>query len=387
MDASKFFEKFENSSRTNVSDLVQVGSFLEACGQLLEHEDLLPSSFNFGPENEDEEEKQKKSEIGQMMDVPDTTLNELEIVCSPEKLMSGTSADDMCFHDISSSLPKGGEHLMCLRLRKEEKVKRTAVHSNYHKNSFDIRHGAKDSQREIKGSKFLNHPQVVVSIVFLEKSIKCKVDREILVLPEQTLSVLLDKLVCVSDLQVPNEFSDTPDLPQDTRFKSLFKSSFFFIEDTFYNDRSDPLCTDLSQPIINWAQEHSVPGAESFRSADMDEITIGSLKVRLGYPYLYRHQGDCEHIFMFTDIRLLHNNDNQDLDAYPLVVYKHLRYLNTCQICNEHAAKWLTKEDTHISTDPGFFCERCFKMLHYNKDGQKKGSFLAYPYMDIGVYN
>lgn len=36
---------------------------------------------------------------------------------------------------------------------------------------------------------------------------------------------------------------------------------------------------------------------------------------RLGYPYVYLHQGSCEHVFFFTDLRLM---DAQDFPiGYP----------------------------------------------------------------------
>jgi hypothetical protein len=37
----------------------------------------------------------------------------------------------------------------------------------------------------------------------------------------------------------------------------------------------------------------------------MEDATFGDLAVRIGTPYLYVHQGDCQHIITITDIRLL----------------------------------------------------------------------------------
>ena len=35
----------------------------------------------------------------------------------------------------------------------------------------------------------------------------------------------------------------------------------------------------------------------------MEDTKFSDLKVKVGYPYLYCHQGDCEHLVLITDIR------------------------------------------------------------------------------------
>lgn len=49
--------------------------------------------------------------------------------------------------------------------------------------------------------------------------------------------------------------------------------------------------------------------------------------------------------------------------------------------------RWLTTNDPFAPNDPCLFCERCFRMLHYDKKGNKLGQFLAYPYVDPGAFN
>ena len=43
---------------------------------------------------------------------------------------------------------------------------------------------------------------------------------------------------------------------------------------------------------------------------------------------------------------------------------------------------WSTVNDELAEESPAFFCENCFKALHYTKDGKKVTSFEAYPYFD-----
>ena len=60
--------------------------------------------------------------------------------------------------------------------------------------------------------------------------------------------------------------------------------------------------------IIEWAGENSERVNQSvrlnvFSVADMATTTFDQLSLRLGYPYLYCHHGNCEHLMAFTDMR------------------------------------------------------------------------------------
>ena len=86
---------------------------------------------------------------------------------------------------------------------------------------------------------------------------------------------------------------------------------------------------------------------------DMDAVTVRELAVRIGegaVPYLYCHQGCCEHALFVTDVRQ-HSPDDSPLQrSYPFVV-THVRtpmqgYLNAklqsasfagVQNCGRHA--------------------------------------------------
>ena len=56
--------------------------------------------------------------------------------------------------------------------------------------------------------------------------------------------------------------------------------------------------------MIAWAAE---PGRSigKMTSEKMEDTLFLNLSVRLGQPYCYMHQGDCEHLVVFTDIRLV----------------------------------------------------------------------------------
>ncbi|XP_059512610.1 snRNA-activating protein complex subunit 3 isoform X2 [Myotis daubentonii] len=168
--------------------------------------------------------------------------------------------------------------------------------------------------------------------------------------------------------------------------KDIYKSAFFYFEGTFYNDRRYPECRDLSRTIIEWSEAHD-RGYGKFKTAKMEDFTFNDLNIKLGFPYLYCHQGDCEHVVVITDIRLVHRDDCLDRTLYPLLIKKHWLWTRKCFVCKMYTARWVTNNDSFAPDDPCFFCDACFRMLHYDSEGNKLGEFLAYPYVDPGTFN
>uniref|UniRef100_A0A3Q3IJB5 snRNA-activating protein complex subunit 3 n=1 Tax=Monopterus albus TaxID=43700 RepID=A0A3Q3IJB5_MONAL len=192
----------------------------------------------------------------------------------------------------------------------------------------------------------------------------------------------LDAICCVSDLQVYGEFSNTPDIAPDFVSKDHFKSAFFFFEGVFYNDMRFPECQDISMTTIEWAKACKFP---PYRQAKMEDTRFMDLKVKVGFPYLYCHQGDCEHLVIFTDVRLVlcflyHCSAAAQL-CDPVSFKTHSKLVLNCKTV------WFTTNDQFAPCDPCLFCDKCFRMLHYDAEGKKLGQFLAYPYVDRGAFN
>jgi snRNA-activating protein complex subunit 3 len=82
--------------------------------------------------------------------------------------------------------------------------------------------------------------------------------------------------------------------------QDVYKSGFIFIEDTFYSDYRDPANYDYSHVIREWAATHELG---PFQTGIMEKTKFEDLTVRLGYPYVYQHQGNCEHLIVFSDVR------------------------------------------------------------------------------------
>ncbi|XP_077488212.1 snRNA-activating protein complex subunit 3-like [Amblyomma americanum] len=209
-----------------------------------------------------------------------------------------------------------------------------------------------------------------------------KVLSEVTVLGSQTLRELRAKIQCISDDVPIGDFSENPDKPQEPAASEIYKSGFFFIGNTFYNDMSDPSCRDYSKVIIEWAKNPR-RGLGPFKTAIMEDVTFDELELRLGYPYVYVHQGSCEHLLVFSDLRMHHTHDSQHLQDYPFVVKTFpVGKRVFCNLCRKSPAKWVTIGNRRVPDDPYFFCAVCFRKFNYTADNKKIGSFQALPYKD-----
>ncbi|ESO10957.1 hypothetical protein HELRODRAFT_137173, partial [Helobdella robusta] len=116
------------------------------------------------------------------------------------------------------------------------------------------------------------------------------------------LTQLRDKIYCSSDLVVNEDYKFDPDAPISTTTKDIYKSGFLFIEGTFYNDFRHEGSIDYSLSMKEWAEERpEIVGP--FKYESMDGVKFLDLTIRIGQPYLYMHQGNCEHLIIFTDLR------------------------------------------------------------------------------------
>ncbi|CAL1681081.1 unnamed protein product [Lasius platythorax] len=191
----------------------------------------------------------------------------------------------------------------------------------------------------------------------------------------QTLYELRQKIICQSDLSITIETSENPNQKPGSMAKDVYKSGFFYIEDTFYNDTSVPTNIDYSSVILEWAATRDIG---PFKVATMD-AQINSLCARFGFPWVYQHQGCCEHLIVLTDARLVTVNDVLALSAYPRI--ERIRPVSgkNCIYCGIFNVHWIITEHNRIPHDISYFCNRCFISYNYI-NGKKIGNFKAYNY-------
>ncbi|XP_046481213.1 snRNA-activating protein complex subunit 3 isoform X1 [Neodiprion pinetum] len=196
------------------------------------------------------------------------------------------------------------------------------------------------------------------------------------ILGSQTLAELRDIISCTSDLSIAKEVSANPDAgARQPQAKEVYKSGFFYIESTFYNDFRDPSNMDNSEVIREWAKKRNLG---PFKTASMESVTINSLSVKFGYPWVYQHQGTCEHLLVFSDARLIGPSDNLTISSYPRIHRMRASSTKYCMVCGVFAASWITTHNDRLPHDPCYFCTTCFHSFNYI-DGKKIENFLAYP--------
>ncbi|KAM6034270.1 snRNA-activating protein complex subunit 3 isoform 3-T4 [Chlamydotis macqueenii] len=268
------------------------------------------------------------------------TAAELRAVCSIDMLMSSDKEEDP---DV---IPEGSS-LLTLRIRKKalERRDETIIVDRacrqetlaYEMESHAIGKRPDNPADLVEEGELLLTLNIFYPVIF-QKHKDHKPYQTVLVLGSQKLTELRDSISCVSDLQIGGEFSSQPDQAPEHISKDLYKSAFFYFEGVFYNDKRYAECRDLSRTIIEWSESHD-RGYGNLQSVKMEDYTFNDLSLKIGFPYLFCHQGNCEHIIIVTDIRLIHHDDCLDRSFYPLLIKKHWLCTRKCFVCKMYTAR------------------------------------------------
>lgn len=333
--------------------------------------------------------------LSKEMGTPIDTLQELNNVCGESTLKCADEIKQPAFlEEVPSDV-----NLMTLRVQKDELERRqknptykTFIKKAIRMKKCDFLMNFPPDAAQVK-EKYpkefcVQHPDVIITAhvhqpnnTHLSFNMKIGLDQTLLVLGCERLTDLRDKITCVNDLAIAGDLSENPDFTPEHYAKDIYKSGFFYIEGCFYNDFRDSGSQDYSQVIRDWAKEPE-RGIGQMQSVAMEDTSFLDLNIRLGQPYIYLHQGDCEHLIVFSDIRILSHQDPQDIRDYPLVTHKHLKNQTKCRVCQMHASRWMAYDSEHSPENPSFFCEQCFRALHYDEHGNKIGNFQAFRYFD-----
>ncbi|KAI7829134.1 snRNA-activating protein of 50kDa MW C terminal-domain-containing protein [Kickxella alabastrina] len=226
--------------------------------------------------------------------------------------------------------------------------------------------------------------EVILSVCFYNTRSSSSKMEEYLVLGSQSLTVLRDAFYCISDFLV----SHRDEAIENTKDKKV-SSSYFFIENTFYNDMRSPTATDYSRVIMEWAndpeRQEKNPKLSGLQSRLMDGARFLDLSIRLKQPYTFVHQGDCEHVMIFTDLRLLGPKDDQFVENYPKQIFRTRHMRHKCRMCSAYPAQYVTKNDFHSGMSPCYFCEKCYTPFHFDNEGNKLLEHDVFPYANVNL--
>lgn len=202
---------------------------------------------------------------------------------------------------------------------------------------------------------------------------------EFLCLGSNYLTELRDKISCICNSRKFVDVSEDPEAPLPVLQTD---PGYFFINNTFYNDTRNPDNCDYSQTVINWAKQAQGVQAEQFKRASMEATRFVDLTVSLGAPLQYLHHGNCEHLFVISQVEvLLPFSKYLNRNMYPS-----LRALNsfnrrTCYMCGQRPYHFIVEQSRRQLHDPSYLCRTCFYSFNY-VDGQKVGQFKAYRIYD-----
>ncbi|CAG0919096.1 unnamed protein product [Notodromas monacha] len=227
--------------------------------------------------------------------------------------------------------------------------------------------------------------------------------QELVLLGSQTLSELHQAIKCRRKEIVNHDYSVNPrEFNAKTHADLLAnhnKDAVLFIYDTLFASTNEAK-EDYVDAIQEWAEKHierlKCPGEEEtvtrFKEGFMDDTTFDSLRLRIGYPYLYLHDSTCHHIVIVSLVRLYNKVDDWRLKAHYPAVRRHCRFARrVCQICSRRIALWLVVGHKDFPEEVSPFCDFCLYSILYNVekrkmtnsrrftvDVQKKGDFKLY---------
>nr|XP_043632882.1 snRNA-activating protein complex subunit-like [Erigeron canadensis] len=243
----------------------------------------------------------------------------------------------------------------------------------------------------LHGSEIL----LCVEVYYINRRATWVKTQEIVVLGQQLLTELRDKIYCLTDQIMKLATKDDP-------------SGYFLIEDVFYNDSRNARAADYSKPIRDWLRESKETALEKWESIVSGELQhkqkkfLGSgrgpklphfkdrpmqgthfcdLNFRVGAGYLYCHQGDCKHVLVIRDMRLIHPEDVQNRAAYPLIMFQSKLRFQKCSCCKIFRARKVTVDDKWAPENPCYFCGICYFMLHYSDNKLVYDDFQVFDYI------
>ncbi|KAF8322065.1 hypothetical protein DL93DRAFT_2162917 [Clavulina sp. PMI_390] len=120
------------------------------------------------------------------------------------------------------------------------------------------------------------------------------------------------------------------------------------------------------------------------RGGLMHDARLVDLELRLHHPYWCLHQGDCEHMLVFKEIRLPHPTDPSE--GYPLTVRRTPSPHPRCQICNANGAEIAIVGDVRLGVNVALLCKGCWKALGLPEETDEEDTVLLVPLLKDSFY-
>lgn len=318
------------------------------------------------------------------LNIPAKMVKSLEKDLNPDHFCKLVDEEKMLTDEMSNSCASLElETLKEMKVHNERQVSDSTYRMHF---TPKYRHDLLDKPTEVSseptdGGHMSTEPLAVLTVQIFKPAIKSttsrtklQLDRQFEVLSNQSLSALRDNFICVSDVLSDQDFSDNPLQPL-PKFREHDRLGFFFIEKVFY---SDTRCASAYyvERMARWAEERKLG---QFSHKSMSDTMLHQLTIQLGFPYLYMHGNNCEHLLVFTDIRLFLGQLQDSIERYPKCTAQESMQKLKCQMCGMYFAKWVVIDNARLPSSPFYFCHTCFMSFNYDQQHKKKGTFQAYP--------
>jgi len=214
--------------------------------------------------------------------------------------------------------------------------------------------------------------------------------QSITILGSNTLAHLADEIM--RHCKFSNEYlPSTQEHAIPTKIGEILTSNYFLIEEEFFVDYRKNR-QDISLELRSWLEtedaatmklgqrfQERIRNIESPKNPmnpeDSSRMRLDTLEIKLGFPYLFVHQGAIERLVVFSDVRMVTKYDCQSKSRYPYTLRYIPENLQRCCLCTKKVAKIETADDELADDTPAYWCAECFKMLHYDERGQPVAEF------------
>ncbi|CAH8472164.1 unnamed protein product [Schistosoma rodhaini] len=250
---------------------------------------------------------------------------------------------------------------------------RPLVDTSY-RNSVDESPEATEVIQDAFVSVLVYRPFCLPSIDPCAQSRQLVITQRLVLLSKQNLTVLREAIKCSQDKVWLGDCSEALDNPElRVSADRIYPSSYFFIEGTFYDDLRNPNSKSLGEEVIQWAKsKKELKTYGPFTSSSMESVTLEDLVICIGKPYFFVHQGNCEHMIIFSDIRLVDRDSCQTESLFPMLTGRCSVRVLHCFVCRRLASRWIVTEcGTILPVDPCPICDVCIRLLLYTADGKK----------------
>eukprot|EP00158_Paraphelidium_tribonemae_P004601 Partr_v1_DN26860_c1_g1_i2_m40305 putative small nuclear RNA activating complex, polypeptide 3 len=160
--------------------------------------------------------------------------------------------------------------------------------------------------------------------------------------------------------------------------KNRKSSGYFYIGGVFYDDMSGDNSISYSKPIVDWSKmiAMSSNGSDLHPPSrrDMKDVRWIDIPLLQSYmPYIYCHQGDCQHILMITSMAAYDSTLHPStLEQFPHRIFQCLSRRPLCRYCNDYPVTDITLDDDVGGLYPGLFCKRCYETMHGGEDDRPR---------------